>query len=1027
MDEEGLRPNEITLIAMTGPGRRHLETLLEEQCADAALTHRNFSVLTFETFCKELLRRYGIDISPGFQVLSGEDTRIILHRIGQELVQERPQDDPLHCTLGRYAFARTVADLTERLRLCGLNAPDLAGLPGDRMQLLAEFMALFEARTRQNGLLTYPDLLLETARLLESPEALPAIRQDFRALLLDEAQELGQLHFDILRRLLPDVRIALAGTEHLNIRGFPGSEPGFSDLSAVFPQTPASPGMAAEQIASGNREPAALWLASQWQEKHHSLPAFWEARPPEDQADSPYGERLKEAVRFGFFPDFRSEAAAIARQIRQLQKESGHPWEDFAILTRTTGEDFLEALRGALNEAGIPVNVNGMPEAALHVQALLFHALKVFEQHQILEADTEETPLTVMDRTEAVQTLNRHLYEWLVRLPEFSTASDLLASLYQEESDASGMEILGRYRDGHPLSLAVRKFLEMLETGIQNHAENPSLYALCWAILDYSNCLSGLDKTDGAESPVVLARFLKALKQQETNVIRATGHPPALAGFENGYASLWETDQPGGNRVRILSLFQCPGQRFPIVFLPGLVAGTFPKISPDSHFFPVQEAQALGMLLSHRGLPPEKTRLPLSEDHRDALLAKEATLMTLALTRTGETVFLSSHRNTESDDRIEVAQPSPFYRELLSLWQKACGEAEWLSHIEDEDAPWFGWVGQNEAGKSGQPDAFAEERLYHGNSPWSRMPRQVPENIYPGGELLPLSPTGITTYMACPRQYYYKHILNLKTPGSYGASAGTAIHALMETFNRQYPQQPYTQDRLKELAEAFFNQDDAQFDEKDLAFLKSLDPVAFHDLRNRVMASLEDLAAQGYFDGEIRQVMPEKTFVFEDADLPGVQWRCRVDALLESGDGRWDIVDYKSGKPEKDLIPVFDPFEHEAEAPEEKFGQKSRHYQVPLYYMAARQDPQFGEAIRSAGLRFIRPPAPRDGSFWVSLSAGEIEDHLPAMKADLLRGVIDPLREAQEMAPNPGPGGKNCKWCDFFAICDAGEEAQDDD
>lgn len=120
--------------------------------------------------------------------------------------------------------------------------------------------------------------------------------------------------------------------------------------------------------------------------------------------------------------------------------------------------------------------------------------------------------------------------------------------------------------------------------------------------------------------------------------------------------------------------------------------------------------------------------------------------------------------------------------------------------------------------------------------------------------------TGLVTYEICPRQYYYTQIVPLRPPFQRALDRGTSIHSILEDLLRGKPVPGA--DQLPVWARPY--------------------------LQNFLMSRLS-LSAPLYV---------EKAF---ELKLPEGSIRGRIDTVFEhtnAGSSGWEIVDFKSGRPE---------------------------------------------------------------------------------------------------------------------------------
>ncbi len=144
--------------------------------------------------------------------------------------------DPATPMFDAPAVSDATFDSLVRLRLDNPDL-DLAPHPGAdappaamaHREAVARAVALFEARSRRDGLLTYADLLTELARAIESDDAplLAALRRRFRVGLIDEFQDTDPTQWRIFERLFleaPGRSLVVVGDPKQAIYGFRGAD-----------------------------------------------------------------------------------------------------------------------------------------------------------------------------------------------------------------------------------------------------------------------------------------------------------------------------------------------------------------------------------------------------------------------------------------------------------------------------------------------------------------------------------------------------------------------------------------------------------------------------------------------------------------------------------------------------------------------------------------------------------------------------------------------------------------------------------
>jgi DNA helicase-2/ATP-dependent DNA helicase PcrA len=243
--------------------------------------------------------------------------------------------------------------------------------------------------------------------------------------------------------------------------------------------------------------------------------------------------------------------------------------------------------------------------------------------------------------------------------------------------------------------------------------------------------------------------------------------------------------------------------------------------------------------------------------------------------------------------------------------------------------------------------------------------------------ILDLSYSQLDTYERCPRRYFYGSVLNLRGRSGRHAVAGNAVHAALEEFYK----------RFKHAADAKVDDLLALFDEE---FRKA---EFDNELERRQHYDDGVEMAKAFHEAEkTRTTQPvelEKSFEFVLGDT---RIRGRIDRIDKHPDGRFEVIDYKSGRIDS------------------KKSYANENLQLPIYAMAMDELKLKLKCATIYGLK--------EGKR-VTLNRGEdlTEEAIARARGRIVE--IAKLIRAGRFEPLPSP--QNCDYCDFRVLCPASE------
>jgi ATP-dependent helicase/DNAse subunit B len=343
-----------------------------------------------------------------------------------------------------------------------------------------------------------------------------------------------------------------------------------------------------------------------------------------------------------------SEARAIAREAIRLKREQGIPFPEMAVLARDAAT-YLPLLAGVFQQIGLPFYVReGLPLSTCATGRSILAALRLLEtgyrrgdvmqwltagaaDTRTLTADGSEAPLSLWDRISADAGVVQGETQWCERLP-------VLARAYQEQAQAADDDrraaLEHRARQAANLSAFMQELFAFGSHCRQQQSWS-ELAAAATAFLrrfhahdperdEVEDALASLGELDRLRQPASLAGFIAAAEQ-------------ALAGVSRTRGAFQQTG------VHLLTLAAARHTRFRVVFVPGLIEGSFPVAGRQDPILLDEERRALSV----RG----GAALPL----KSARPQEERFLFHLALEAADERVVLSMPRTEAASGAEKMA------------------------------------------------------------------------------------------------------------------------------------------------------------------------------------------------------------------------------------------------------------------------------------------------------------------------------------------------------------------------------------
>jgi ATP-dependent DNA helicase UvrD/PcrA len=741
------KPSEILALTFTDKAADEMAVRVDQL---VPYGYTDSTIATFHAFGDRLIREHALELGlpPDVRVLSRAEAVIFLreHLFAFDLDAYRPLGDPTRflsalvtlfsrckdedITPATYVAhaERITAAATALAAAAADGATEAAGgaaraEEGRHQEELARAYARYQELLGENGFIDFGDQVALALHLVRgSPAARQAIAARFRYLLVDEFQDTNRAQAELVGLLAePHRNVTVVGDDDQAIYAFRGAAiDNILDFEARYPG-------ARTVVLRRNYRSLRPILDASYRLVRFNDPDRLEARTGlvkrlraqrRDPAPPP--------VRLEAFATGSEEADWIAADIARRIAGGADP-RDHAVLVRANGH--ADAVLRALNVAGVPWRFSGSsglyarPEVRLLMAFLRVIADPDSSVDLYALASSEVYGLGGDDLTAIVSTARRRNRPVISIMDELERQPGILRLAPTTRSAV------------HRLVGDVNRFAAMAH-------ERPAGEVL-YAFLRDSGLLSRLAATASAAADEGLgniARFFDLIRAQsvllaDDRAMFVAQHLQTLieAGDDPATADL----DPDADAVAVLTVHKAKGLEFPVVYLPGLVAGRFPG---NGRGDPLGLPAGLG-----RGEPmtPERG------------LAEERRLCYVAMTRARDELVLT---HAADYGGARARRISPFVLEALDLPVSA-------------GTPGGGVVPPS-----------AEERL----AGFAGVDAPVAPERRVGQEPLMLSFGQVDAYLTCPLRYKYAHVLRVPIAPHHALVYGAALHKAVQLFHHRH-------------------------------------------------------------------------------------------------------------------------------------------------------------------------------------------------------------------------------------------------
>lgn len=891
VSEKQLEPERILGLTFTNRAAAELADRVRRELAPHVEPGREMEVHTYHGFAAQVLREFGalVGVERRAQVITPTFSRQLLTGV----LANTPLPAISIASLGAVEDLRRLgSSLGDHL----LEPSDIRIPPheaDDPWELRADLLkglSVYQAEKRRLKVTDYSDLVVLAHRLVtQYSDIASEIRGRYQAVMLDEYQDTNPAQREFLRVLFPaGFAVTAVGDVDQTIYEWRGASPhNFEHFPEQFPALDGTPARTLPLTENRRSLPAVIAVAN----------AIREMTGSGQSGLVPLADRIGGEVVVSWHEDAVAEADWIARRLDSLHEV--HQWREMAVLFRKNKDMIL--IHDALRATGIPVEVAnlggllGVPEVAdLHAW------LRILQQ-------PEDAPslyrILMGSRFRLGMGDLVHLSTWASSKEAEPSEPDLFEhGEIPQRTLIEAIDHIDHLPGLRPparaaLSRFTAEYRELLTA-----AQGVSLVELCRRILDRTgawNDLAALPDAEQLTARLNLYRFLDLTEEWSPLEGR-----PSLGAFLS-YLALMQQDQTeeldtarlsGEDAVTLLTVHRAKGLEWEAVFIPACYQGNFPT---QSHGFenPYNSGRYLPyeLRLDREWLPPLYEGINKTEADdllREVHVRQEWRLAYVGATRAKQRLYVSgAYWYGHPEPRTKPVTPSALWElvrqhPLTQVESEPAGSrpAPILLRYEPEVAapdPLFaggwdsalraelaspGWAAE-QANQLGLEEAYSR-RTEAFQKMLFELPAPAAHSFEPS---LQTSVTGLVTYATCPKRFYWSEVDRLPRRPNPAARRGTEVHRQIELHHRgQIP--------LEDLSPDLYDMPQG---------VGEIPPVGSDPMK---------AFSQSRF-AATRPVLVEAPF---EMMVGGLRLRGRVDAIYEPVPEQWEIVDFKSGRPNLD-------------------------------------------------------------------------------------------------------------------------------
>ncbi len=532
VEEMHIFPSHIFAVTFTNKAANEMKERVESLIGEHV---KGLWIGTFHSLCARILRReIGVlGYGKNFTILDEDDAI----RVIKEATKAADFDT-------KYFEPKKIKHAISNIKRNMLSARDFSLKQHDYFEsVVSSIYIRYEKLLKGNNALDFDDLIMLTVKLLKEHDDIAYYYKDkFHYVLVDEYQDVNRSQYELLKILAGKYRkITVVGDDDQSIYSFRGADSGL-----IFKFKEDYPEAKVVKLEQNYRSPQQILDVANELISHNS-----------ERSDKKLFSKksITDAVSLYEAADEIDEARFVVKKIKELRREEGKHFSDFAILYRMNFQSRI--FEEYLIEEGVPYQIIGGVRfySRAEIKDIMAYLSVINNPRddisfkRIINVPSRKIgPATLKKVEEVKERSGLTLYESL----EYLSENGELVGTYKKLDDF--YKLIKELKEDAK-QLTVRQLVEELISKIH-----------------YYDYLLSKGKEEGASRVENVKEFINVVSE-----FIKTSEDTSLSAFLNHLSLITDIDMSKeGNRVTLMTLHAAKGLEFPVVFLVGMEEGFLP-------------------------------------------------------------------------------------------------------------------------------------------------------------------------------------------------------------------------------------------------------------------------------------------------------------------------------------------------------------------------------------------------------------------------------------------------------------------